>query len=95
MQTDTLTRAAALLDDLASGTLTDGEFYVAMIEAGPLASDLVIPAIIDGTCYGENTDYAMLAAECLKDICLDGKNFDRALSEAKHYSDVLYMIADV
>lgn len=91
-------QSAALLDDIASGTLTQGDFYKALDEAGNLSGDLCI-MVLSGQLNNAtepNNAAIIAAAECLKDLCL-GYNLKRwidARASARDHSENLYRIAE-
>lgn len=87
--------AAAILDEIASGKLTQGEFYVAMERAGMVASDLAL-LVLRGLVSGEDQKTIMRAAEALKEICI-GSNLEKmstALATARMHVDALYSISE-
>lgn len=93
--TDIITRAATLLEDLGSGSLPPGDFYVNMFEAGGSAAQLCSLVLT----YERNlsmVEYTtiMQAAECLKDICIATDNFKwkYAISKAQSHARKLYRI---
>jgi len=95
---DAISKAAAILDDLASGTLCQADFYSAMEDSGIYASKLC-RLIINKNTYAkqESSRIAILeAAECLKDICIcsDLIKWAKAMHSAKMHSDRLYNIVE-
>jgi len=93
-----ISKAAAILDDIASGTLCHADFYSDMEDAGIHASNLC-SLVISDPIYSEeeSAEKAILdAAECLKDICIcsDLVKWAKAMHSAKMHSDRLYSIVD-
>lgn len=87
--------AAALLDDLASGTLDQRDFYLCMEEAG-LACSQLCKLVLRDRMHEDSVGYQQImnAAECLKDICIaqDNDKLKSALASAKMHSENLYWI---
>lgn len=90
-----LTVAAALLDDIGSGTLGQGDFYLSLEQAGMRAADLCKFMMHEKLGEGD-PDYAqiMLAASCLKNICCatDNEDVRREIGMAKTHAENLYRI---
>lgn len=86
--------AAALLDNIGSGTLTEGDFYLWVEKAGPLACALVSPLVSKKNLTQDDKEI-LAAAECLKDISIGhpGK-LAVALATAKTHVYNLFAIAD-
>lgn len=86
-----------ILDDIASGTLSQEDFYAAMDTCGIFAVDLC-KMIIRGEINENSVEGAIVvkAADCMKDICIseDTAKTERALGMAKLYSNHLYRVAD-
>lgn len=97
MQNDAIYAAAVILDDIASGTLTESDFYLYMEEAGIASVDLC-KLVIRDRIQEDSTEYhqIILAADCLKDICIaqDNNKLSAALSSTKIHSENLYRIME-
>ena len=97
MRTEIINDAAMVLDDIASGTLSQGDFYAAMDTCGIFAVNLC-KMVISGEISEHSVEGAIVvkAADCMKDICIseDNDKTEKALGMAKVYSNHLYRVAD-
>ena len=97
MNSEKITDAAALLDNLGSGTLEQGDFYLFMVEAGNISADLCMIAMNEARSMSNDMASTMMnAAECLKDICIaqNPERLDRALRDAQKHARELYAIIE-